>query len=241
MNENKQYRLGAVLSYALIALNIAISLFFTPYIMQVLGRDQAGLYQVIGNFVSYISVMDFGLGNAIIRYVAKYRAEGKQRKMESFLGMAMSLYLAIGAVVLVAGGVCYAFLPSIFPNFTPENMALAKPMFLLLVFNMTLSLVMNVFPGVLAGFERFVLMRTLSIVRVVLRAIILLVMLPLGANVLHMVILDTALNVLFTLIQFGYAFVKLKVRIRFFDFDKPLLREITTYSAFIFLLSLIHI
>lgn len=235
MNENKQYRLGAVLSYALIALNIVISLFFTPYIMEVLGRDQAGLYQVIGNFVSYISVMDFGLGNAIIRYVAKYRAEGKQRKMESFLGMAMSLYLAIGAVVLAAGGVCYAFLPSIFPNFTPENMALAKPMFLLLVFNMTLSLVMNVFPGVLAGFERFVLMRTLSIVRVVLRAIVLLVMLPLGANVLHMVILDTALNLLFTLIQFGYAFVKLKVRIRFFDFDKPLLREITTYSAFIFL------
>ena len=81
MNENKQYRLGAVLSYALIALNIAISLFFTPYIMEVLGRDQAGLYQVIGNFVSYISVMDFGLGNAIIRYVAKYRAEGKQRKI----------------------------------------------------------------------------------------------------------------------------------------------------------------
>ncbi|WP_102410992.1 oligosaccharide flippase family protein [Beduinella massiliensis] len=235
MNENKQYRLGAVLSYVLIALNIVISLFFTPYIMTVLGRDQAGLYQVIGNFVSYISVMDFGLGNAIIRYVAKYRAEGKKRKMEGFLGMAMSLYLAIGAVVLLAGGVCYAFLPSIFPNFTPENMALAKPMFLLLVFNMTLSLVMNVFPGVLAGFERFVLMRTLSIVRVVLRAIILVVMLPLGANVLHMVILDTALNLLFTLIQFGYALIKLRVRIRFFDFDKPLLREITTYSAFIFL------
>lgn len=60
-------------------------------------------------------------------------------------------------------------------------------------------------------------------------------MLPLGANVLHMVILDTALNLLFTLIQFGYALIKLRVRIRFFDFDKPLLREITTYSAFIFL------
>ena len=235
MNVNKQYRLGAVLSYVVIALNIASGLFFTPYIMQVLGRDQAGLYQVLGNFVSYISVMDFGLGNAIIRYVSKFRAEGKQRQMEGFLGMAMTLYLAIGAMVLVAGGVCYAFLPDIFPNFTPENMALARPMFLLLVANMTLSLVMNVFPGVLSGYERFVLLRALSLARIALRIVILLVMLPLGANVLHMVILDTSLNAAFALIQFGYAFVKLKVRIRFFDFDRPLLREITTYSAFIFL------
>ena len=39
MNVNKQYRLGAVLSYVVIALNIASGLFFTPYIMQVLGRD----------------------------------------------------------------------------------------------------------------------------------------------------------------------------------------------------------
>ena len=235
MNDNRQYRLGAALSYAMIALSIASSLFFTPYMMEVLGRGQAGLYSLIGNFVAYISVMDFGLGNAIIRYVAKYRAEGKQRKMESFLGMAMSLYLAIGVLVLIAGGVCYGFLPSIFPNFTPEDLALARPMFLLLVLNATLSLVMNVFPGVLSGFERFVFMRSLSIARIVLRIVILAVMLALGTNVLQVVILDTSLNVVFTLVQFGYAFWKLKVRIRFFNFDRPLLREITTYSAFIFL------
>lgn len=235
MNTKKQYRIGAVLSYAMILLNIVISLFYTPFVLRMVGEAQQGIYSTIGAMVGYIGVMDFGLGNAIIRYVAKYRAEGKRRKMESFLGMALTVYLVIGAVVLAVGGVVYALLGNIFTQYTPEMLAIAKPMFGILLLNMTLSLVMNVFPAVLSGFEQFVLMRSLSIGRVILRAVLLPILLLNGGNVLSVAILDTTLSIILTFVQFGYCFFKLHIRIRFTEMDIPLFKEIARYSSFIFL------
>ena len=40
---------------------------------------------LIGALVGYIAVLDFGLGNATVRFVSKYRAEENKKGEENFL------------------------------------------------------------------------------------------------------------------------------------------------------------
>mgnify|MGYP003613230898 CR=1 FL=1 len=77
-----QVKTGIILSYVIIGLSNLTGLLLTPYMLRSLGKSEYGLYSLIGAFVGYLSVLDFGLGNAIVRYVAKYRAEGDKKGEE---------------------------------------------------------------------------------------------------------------------------------------------------------------
>ena len=60
-----QLKTGAILSYITIFLTVIIGVMLTPFIIQKLGDAEYGLYTLIGAFVGYISVLDFGLNNTV--------------------------------------------------------------------------------------------------------------------------------------------------------------------------------
>lgn len=236
MSGRSQYKSGALLSYGYTLLSIAQGLVLLPLLTRYLGREQYGFYQWLGSIVSYVVLMDFGLGNAVIRYVAKFRGEGKLGNMESFLGMVMKLYSVIGGVILLLGAVGYWLLPNFLPaNLSPEYAAMARPMFALLVFNMTVSMLCNIFPAVMNGFERFAVIKGIALGRLVLRTVVLILMLRRGCSALDIVLLDTIINVLATLVQMALVHFSLKIRFRYEKIDRELLRSVTRYSVFIFL------
>ncbi len=240
MNTRTQYKVGAVLSYLTIALNIVMGFAFTPMLQRAFGLGMYGVYGTIGKFVGYMAIMDLGLGNAVIRYVAKYRAEGDKTGMERFLGMVVALYALLGVVICCVGAVCYFQLPAFFPKYTAAEMAMAQKLFLLVLGNMTLSMLLNIFPGVMSAFERFVFMRMVTVIRLLLRAGLLALMLTRSVDPFRVTLLDTGLNLLVMLCYVGYVLGRLKVRVRWGGFDRALLRQIFGYSIFIFLNVIMH-
>ncbi len=236
MTLRQEYRWGAVLSYLTIVLNVIVGLVISPLLVRTLGREQYSLYQLIGSFVTYFGVLDFGLGNAVIRYVAKYRAENDPKRMESFMGMVVMLYVIIGAVIAVAGAFLYLKVEALLPaGSPPEMLSQARAMFLVMVFNMTISMLATAFPSALSGMEKFVFRRALGITRLLLRAIIVAVMLHSGTSALHIMLVDTAFNIVMTIVSLLYAVFAVHVRVRFTGFDRGLLKELFTYSFYIFL------
>ena len=94
-----QLKKGAILSYGNILLTNIIGLVITPFMIKALGDSEYGLYTLIGSLVTYFSLMDFGLNNTIIRFVAKYRAEKDKKGEENFLVSILLIYLVISLVV----------------------------------------------------------------------------------------------------------------------------------------------
>lgn len=66
-----------------------------------IGKSDYGLYTLANSLIT-LFLVDFGLSSAVSRYVAKYRAEGRQDKVNNFLGAVYKLYLIIDAVIFVA-------------------------------------------------------------------------------------------------------------------------------------------
>lgn len=230
-----QLKSGVYLSYISLFVTNISNLILTPFIIRNLGDSEYGLYMLIGAFVGYIAVLDFGLGNTVVRFVAKYRAENDKRSEENFLFSTFIIYTIISAVIVLVGAILYFNLQNIFgDSLTVEEIGKAKVMFVILVINLALTLPMKSFTGIMTAYEKFILPRTLSIVRVLIRAIVIFILLTLGYKAIAIVLVDAILNLLMMVITMMYVFIKLKVKIRHHYFNKALFKNILSYSSLIF-------
>ena len=82
-----QLKAGAALNYVVLGLNTLLGLIYTPFMLRMLGQGEYGIYSLAASVIAYLSMLDLGFGNAVIRYTAKYRAEGKVDEQYSLFGM----------------------------------------------------------------------------------------------------------------------------------------------------------
>ena len=102
-----QRKIGALLSYVIIVLNTAVGLLYTPYMLHKMGQNEYGLYSLVASVIGYLTILDFGFGNAVIRYTAQFRAEGKHDKQPGLYGLFMLLYSLIGLLAVGVGIALY--------------------------------------------------------------------------------------------------------------------------------------
>ncbi len=232
---------AAFLSYIKLAVTNIGGLLVTPYIIKMLGDEEYGLYTLIGAFVGYLSVLDLGLNNAIVRYVAQYREEKDQKAEENFLALSLIIYIGIGLLLVLLGGIFYLNVDNLFGDtLDAAQLEKARWMLLILIVNIGFTLPGGAFTGICTGYEAFVFPRWLSIFKYVLRVILIIAILNFGANALGIVILDTVLNLGFILLTIWFVFRKLKVRIKLHRFEWLYLKEIFGYSIWIFIFGLVY-
>src|SRR5690554_123316 len=95
-----QIKSGAIISYVAIFFSIAAGLLYTPWMVKQIGVSDYGLYTLTGAFLSYF-LIDFGLAQSLARFIAKYRAEGNQEKINNLLGVTTRIYLLIDVLIFL--------------------------------------------------------------------------------------------------------------------------------------------
>ena len=103
MKSNKEIKLGAILSYIIIIANMVIGVLYTPILTAKLGQSEYGLYSLITSVIAYLTLLDFGFGNAIIIYTAKYRAKNEKENEQKLHGMFFIIYSNIGLIAAIIG------------------------------------------------------------------------------------------------------------------------------------------
>ena len=236
-----QLKKGAVLSYINIALTNVVGLLLTPFIIGSLGNAEFGLYTLIGSFVAYLTLMDLGLNNTIIRFVAKYRAEKDIEGEKNFLATVMWVYFGISLFLIVIGLIVYFNLDHIFSkSLSSDEISKAKVMFLILVFNLVITIPGGAFQAICNSYEQFVFPRIIAIAKYILRAVCVVVILTWGGKAISLVIIDTVLNVSVVVITMIFVFKKMKVFIYLRRFNKFLIAPVFAYSFWIFLYGIIQ-
>lgn len=128
--------------------------------------------------VAYLTVLDLGFGNAIVRYTAKFRAEAKTKEQYEMFGMFLVLYCAIGLVALGAGFGLYLHIDTLFGDtMSPEELGKVRVMMLLMVFNIAFTFPMSIWGAVINAYEKFVFPKAINITRIVLNTVIMVVLL----------------------------------------------------------------
>ena len=241
MSKINQLKGGAALSYVTIFLTNIIGLLLTPFIIRSLGSAEYGLYTMIGALIGYMSVLDFGLNNTVVRFVAKYKAEKDKQGEENFLAHSFIMYTCISLLVVIVGSILYLNLENLYgQTLTLNQIGKAKIMMLILIFNLAISLPGGAFSGICFGYEEFILPKTVNIIRYIIRSILVVVVLLYGGDSIGLVILDTVLNLIIIGTNIFIVFNILGVRIKMHTYDKKLFSNILGFSLWLFVFAIVH-
>lgn len=229
-------KIGVVYSYILMFVEVFSAMLFTPFLIRMLGQSQYAVYQLTWQISAYLLLLDLGVGNAVIRYMAKFRADNNKEKQEEFLGIATVFYFATAVITVIVGIVLVIILPTAFAKgLTPEEIKLSQKMLSVIILNCALTLGSSGFAATLMAYERFSFSKGLSILCSVLKVVISMIALFMGVKAFGIVIIYFVLNLLTRLAYAFYVLFKLKIRPRFKNPDMSFIKETVTYSSFVFL------
>lgn len=231
-----QLKKGAILSYLSMFASILVVLLYTPIMIRLLGQSEYGLYAMIGSLIAYFSVLDLGLGNAIVRYTSRNRAVGDKQIEAKLNGMFLILYLIIGILTILIGAIIYFYIDDIFTNgLSTSELRKAKIMVIIITINFAFSFPLAIFGSIIQAYERFVIFKLVEIVRILAVPIITLPFLYLGFGSVAMVVIVSVVNIGSLLFNLYYCFKYIKIKFHFGKIDLTLLKEILGYSFFVFL------
>lgn len=231
-----QLKAGAFLSYISIALNNIIGLLYMPFMLRMMGQNEYGLYSLVASVVAYLTVLDLGFANAIIRYTAKFRAENKTTEQYEMFGMFFILYCGVGILAFLIGLGLYFNIDALFDaTMDMEELAKVRVMMLLMVFNIAFTFPMSIWGAIITAYEDFVFQKLVNIARIILNPLVMIVLLYMGYKAIAMVVVITLFNVITLCINAWYCRYRLYIRVKFARFKWNFLREVAVYSFWIFL------
>lgn len=148
----------------------AVSFFLSPFIVRHLGNSAYGVWVLLVSMTGYLGFLDLGIRGAVTRYVAKFHSEKDHEKSSRTVSSASGLFLAAGAVAVVAAALFAVFA---IPHFKipPTYLKAAQLVVLLAGLNVAFSFVSGVFGGVIVGLQRFDLLSAIAIGGIGLRAV----------------------------------------------------------------------
>lgn len=181
-----------MLAYVQIALNIAIALAYTPFMVRTLGQAEYGLFAIAGAMASYLVILDMGLADSVVRRLVGLHGKDDHQGERDFLGSMLSLYGALAVAVLAAAVVAILCVPLLFGN-TMASDALRTLQLMLVPLGISTAVVVagNPLNATLVAHERFVFLRSLEMAVVVLVTAANVAALLLGGGVLAVVIVSS--------------------------------------------------
>lgn len=234
---NRQIKSGAIISYAAIFFNIAAGLIYTPWMVRKIGVSDYGLYSLIIAFLSYF-MLDFGLNQAISRYIARYRAAGDEKRINLVLGITTRLYLFIDLAILLVLLITYFFLSDIFKELTPAEIEKLNVIYIIAGFFSIVSFPLTPINGAMIAYERFVVHKMSDMAQKFLVVALMVAALLAGYGLYALVLVNGLVGVGIKLYKFLYLRHKEFLKINLSLFDKTLAKELLGFSAWMFVIGI---
>ena len=229
-------KIGALLSYVHMIFEVLSTLLLTPFIISSLGSAEYGVYKLIAAITSYLLLLDLGMGNSVVRYVAKFKENRDMESSRKYLGVCMVFYAAVSVAVLLLGGALILSFQKIFATgLTAAEIALSKRLLLLTVLNAAVTLGTSVFYNILIAYSRFVLSKGLSILQIIVRILVTAAALKLGYRSEAIVTINLVLTMLMRGYYVFYVLCVLRLRPQLRGTNAAFIKDIVSYSAFILL------
>jgi O-antigen/teichoic acid export membrane protein len=212
-------------------------LLYTPWMIRQIGVSDYGLYALIGAFLSYF-MLDFGLDQAIARFIARYRAAGDEKNINLVLAITTRLYLIIDVAIFLVLAVIYLFLANIFKELTPGEIEKLKVIYLIAGFFSIASFPLKPVNGAMIAYERFVVLKMSDMAHKVLIIVLMVIALLAGYGLFALIIVNGLVGFGVKLFNFIYLKRKEGLKINLRVFDKTIASSLLGFSIWIFVIGI---
>ena len=112
----KKTLLNARVNLIFYFLTLALSFFSRKIFLDILGVDFVGLTGTLQNLLSFLNIVELGVGTAVGYVLYKPLFEQNQKKINEIISVFGYMYRWVGRIILVAGIILSLFLPLIYPD-----------------------------------------------------------------------------------------------------------------------------
>lgn len=236
----KQIKLGMILSYINLGIGNLIPFFYTPIMLELLGQSEYGLYKIASSTTSYLSLMAFGIGSAVSRFIIKARTQEGKDAEERMFGLFNLLFQAIGLLTLIVGGLITWKLDLVYgASLTAAELSRMRVLVGLMVINTAVSFSATSYNAVVSSHERFLFIHSINVISTIGTPVLNLVILFMGYRSVGMAVISLTLNILVRLIYVAYVRKELDMKPRYDNMPRNALREIFAFSFWVFVSNIV--
>jgi O-antigen/teichoic acid export membrane protein len=214
--------------------NIAITFLLAPVLIHYLGTDQWGLLLLVWSVTGVLGMANFGVGEATLRFIAHYLAEKDMAGVNRVLGATLTFYISV-CLVVSAGLFAATHIVVQWVKVPTESQYPVESLLRLSALLFSLGMLSNAYRSIPMAMHRYDISSRIGLGQSVLRSAGILVLIVVGAGVVHVVWWEVVL----TLAYLGYQIRvarKLLPDLRWLpSMSFTGLREIFGYSVFTFL------
>ena len=145
---------GTISNFAGKLSTVVVWFVLTPFVLSRLGPSGYALWVLMGAISSYGFLLDFGIGGAVVKYVAEHVARGEHAAARALIASALWVYIAL-ALLTVAMSVLLA--PALTNAFgvAPHLQSTARLLVILTGINVALAIAATPPMSVLRGLQRY--------------------------------------------------------------------------------------
>lgn len=229
-------KLGVILSYILMIVEVLSTLLLTPFIIRTLGQAEYGIYRLSSAINAYVLLLDLGIGNAIIRYIAKYKEEKNELQGQRFFGVSLIYYFFIAFIALIIGVILVLIFPNAFSEgLSGSEIVLGQKLLFLTILNSAITLLTAPFTNILLGYGEYGVSKGCAIIQILIRMLLTWISLKVGWGSIGIVVVNLITTMMCKLFYVFYVFHRIKLKPVFKGIDIAFIKEIIIYSSFILL------
>jgi O-antigen/teichoic acid export membrane protein len=230
---------GTLTSYVLLFVTIALGIFLMPFTMSHLGKAEYGLWMLAASMTAYLQLLDLGYGSGLVRQITQADARNAEDEMNVVLSTFIVVYGAIGILALAVVGILAVVVIPRFPNLSAADVRTAQWVLAILGFRIALAFPLSVFGAVTTARQRFALTGRIAIALTLLQGAGTYFVLRAGYGLIPLVATTTAIGLA------GYVAYAAAARATFpgmrlsvSRFSLQQVREVTSFSFYLFLISI---
>jgi len=213
---------------------MGIGFLITPFVVHRLGDSQYGIWGLTGSVVAYLTLLDLGFSAGAARFIARFEGEGRRQEISILISTLWWVYCGLGAVALSGAAAVTLFLPHLF-RIEPTLVQVACVTLLLAGLHLALHLPTSLFNAILVGEQRIDLNNVASIVGRLIEAALTVALVSLGWGAVALAVASIVATSVIAAVRRGIIQRMLPwLRMNWRSFDQHILRQVLSFSAFVF-------
>jgi O-antigen/teichoic acid export membrane protein len=229
---NKRIAKNTAMLYFRMLLTMAVSLYTSRIVLNTLGVEDFGIYNVVGGFVTMFGFLNSAMASATQRFLAFEIGKGDKIQLRNVFSMSVNIHFLIAFLILILAETIGLYFVNTQLTIPPERMVAARWVYQFSILTLMVNMISVPYNAIIIAHERMNVFAWVSIAEVSLKLLIVFMLQWFGFDKLKLyAILMFIVALLIRLIYGVYCGKKFKESEFRFYWDKPLFKTLINYAG----------
>lgn len=229
---NRRIAKNTMMLYFRMLLTMAVSLYTSRIVLNTLGVEDFGIFNVVGGFVTMFAFLNSAMASATQRFLAFEIGKGDKIQLRNVFSMSIIIHFLIAFIILIFAETVGLWFVNTHLNITNERMVAARWVYQFSILTLMVNMVSVPYNAMIIAHERMNVFAWVSIAEVCLKLFIVFMLQWFEFDKLKLyAILIFAVTIIIRMIYGAYCNINFKESKFRYYWDKPLFKTLASYAA----------